>query len=125
MSIRIPKKESLMMSIGLHAACQGQSSIVVLDRQDHICPQTEVQVRRQCKGPYVLALVQDLSCFSRVGSVATAVHMERKATVPNAVGKVHGHSIRVVCKLQLADNAGGFVLVRMPEKSSSVEESAF
>ena len=52
------------------------------------------------------------------------VHMDRNATVPNAVGKVHGHSIRVVRKLQLADNAGGFVLVRMLRTSSSVEEPA-
>ena len=41
------------------------------------------------------------------------LHLDRNTTVPGAVGKVNGHSIRVGRKLQLADNAGGSVLVRM------------
>ena len=39
-------------------------------------------------------------------------HMDRNTTVPDPVGKLNGHSIRVGRKLQLADNAGAFVLVR-------------
>ena len=58
------------------------------------------------------------------------VHMDRNTTVPNAVGKVHGHNIRVGRKLQLADNAGDFVLVRghgntcAPEKRLLLEQPA-
>lgn len=44
---------------------------------------------------------------------------DRNTTVPDAVGKVNGHSIRVGRKLQLADKSGGFVLVRMLGNSSS------
>ena len=52
-------------------------------------------VRRQYNGAYMLAPVQDLpvqdlACYSRVGSVAMIVHKDRNSTVPNAVGKVHG-----------------------------------
>ena len=67
----------------------------------------------------MLAPVQDLSCYSRVESVAMTLHFDRNTTVPDAMGKVNGHSISVGRKLQLADNAGDFVLVRMLGNSSS------
>lgn len=67
----------------------------------------------------MLAPVQDSSCFSRVKIVAMTLPFDRNTTVPDAVGKVNGHSIRVGRKLQLADKSGGFVLVRMLGNSSS------
>lgn len=82
-------------------------------------------IRRQCKGPYVLAPVRDLPCFPGVGSVSMILHIDRNTTVTDAVGKVNGHSIRVGRKLQLADNAGGFIQVRKSRKLVfSLEEPA-
>ena len=49
----------------------------------------------------MLAPVQDLQRFSRVESVATILHIDRNTTVPDAVGKVNGHSVRVGRELNL------------------------
>ena len=67
----------------------------------------------------MLAPVQDLQRFSRVESVARTLHIDSNTAVPDAVGQVNSHIVCVGRKLQLAHNAGGFVLVRMLRSSSS------